>query len=133
MLAGIGSEPPKDRGGSVLLEFDGGTEAGELVPVLTDQGVVDGVIRVDLLGFSCPLLRYKDVEVLHADADDARREGEALQLGSFPTKIRKPPQDPGTFVQMDQIYGRWSCDHPDCCRVPSITNIESPADSSDLP
>ena len=47
MLSGIGIQPPEDVGRGVLLELDGGNEAQQRIPVLADQGLIDGFVRGD--------------------------------------------------------------------------------------
>ena len=47
MLSGIGIQPPEDVGRGVLLELDGGNEAQQRIPVLADQGLIDGFVRSD--------------------------------------------------------------------------------------
>ena len=54
MLAGIGIEPPEDVGRGVFLELDGCDESQQIVPVLTDQGVVARLVGLDAPAFVRP-------------------------------------------------------------------------------
>ena len=80
MLSGIGIQPPEDVGRSVFLELDGGDEAQKRIPVLADQGLIDGFVRGDDPIMIPWPVRFEDVEGLFSNAFDPWGEGKAQQM-----------------------------------------------------
>ena len=80
MLARVGIEPPEDIRGGIFLEFDGGYQTQQVIPVLSNDCLVDGFVRFNGAGITSLIFRFEDIEGLFADALDAQGEGKPQHM-----------------------------------------------------
>ena len=81
MLARVKVQPPKDVGGGVFLELDGGHHAQEVIPVFHDYCFIDRFARAYRPLYRSLRFRLERIQGLFADAFDAGGKGESQQMG----------------------------------------------------
>ena len=97
VLARIGVEAPEDVGCGVFLELDGGDQTQQDIPIITNQRLIDCLVRLDdpaLL--TTPIIRFENVEGLLTDALDTRGKGKAQQ-------VRQPKDGFGVAVAISRM------------------------------